>query len=126
MTARISLLGDIQLRRSFNEVFAENSHHNPWGNTPLYLTGREVTIGNLECTLTDSLETKYPNKTFNFQLDTKYAPILRKLTPKHLHLSQANNHSLDFGVPGLIDTMQMLDSLNITHSGAGMNLPQAQ
>lgn len=52
--------------------------------------------------------------------------MLRELTSQHLHVSQANNHSFDFGVPGLVDTMQMLENLEITHCGAGLNSEQAQ
>lgn len=38
----------------------------------------------------------------------------------------ANNHMLDWGVSGLIDTLNSLDRAGITHAGAGLNLSAAQ
>jgi poly-gamma-glutamate capsule biosynthesis protein CapA/YwtB (metallophosphatase superfamily) len=36
-------------------------------------------------------------------------------------VSLANNHAMDFGLPGLVETMQRLDKAGILHHGAGEN-----
>jgi poly-gamma-glutamate capsule biosynthesis protein CapA/YwtB (metallophosphatase superfamily) len=38
----------------------------------------------------------------------------------------ANNHMLDWGIPGLIDSLNTLDQARIKHAGAGRNLREAQ
>lgn len=38
----------------------------------------------------------------------------------------ANNHMLDWGIPGLIDSLNSLDQARIKHAGAGRNLREAQ
>jgi poly-gamma-glutamate synthesis protein (capsule biosynthesis protein) len=38
----------------------------------------------------------------------------------------ANNHSLDWGIPGLLETLDTLDNAKIKHAGAGRNLQEAQ
>jgi poly-gamma-glutamate synthesis protein (capsule biosynthesis protein) len=38
----------------------------------------------------------------------------------------ANNHTLDWGVPGLRETLDTLDKAKIKHAGAGRNLQEAQ
>jgi poly-gamma-glutamate synthesis protein (capsule biosynthesis protein) len=38
----------------------------------------------------------------------------------------ANNHILDWGIAGLLDTIEILDTMGIKHAGAGRNLREAQ
>lgn len=38
----------------------------------------------------------------------------------------ANNHMLDWGIAGLLDTIEILDKTGIKHTGAGRNLREAQ
>ena len=38
----------------------------------------------------------------------------------------ANNHTLDWGIPGLLETLDTLDNAKIKHAGAGRNLREAQ
>ena len=37
----------------------------------------------------------------------------------------ANNHTTDYGVEGMVETMRFLDSLNLVHAGAGMTAGEA-
>jgi poly-gamma-glutamate synthesis protein (capsule biosynthesis protein) len=41
-------------------------------------------------------------------------------------MSQANNHSLDNGVPGMLGTSALLDEAGIVHAGSGKNLLEAR
>jgi len=40
-------------------------------------------------------------------------------------ITTANNHSTDFGVEGMLETMGLLDSLNLTYAGTGMTAGEA-
>jgi poly-gamma-glutamate capsule biosynthesis protein CapA/YwtB (metallophosphatase superfamily) len=40
-------------------------------------------------------------------------------------ITTANNHSTDFGVEGMLETMRLLDSLNLVHAGSGMTAGEA-
>jgi len=40
-------------------------------------------------------------------------------------VSLANNHAMDFGLPGLLDTMEHLRAANVAFSGAGRNMTEA-
>ena len=37
----------------------------------------------------------------------------------------ANNHTGDYGIPGMVETMRNLERAGLVHSGAGMNLGRA-
>lgn len=57
-------------------------------------------------------------------LESTILPILKKLSLNILTL--ANNHILDYGIMGLIDTHNVLEKNNIVHVGTGENLYQAK
>lgn len=40
-------------------------------------------------------------------------------------VSIANNHSLDYGVPGYRETIEALDALGVAHAGGGMDIEEA-
>ena len=123
MTQRLHFVGDVMIGRSFNERFVEDPDFNIWGNTTSLFGEEDLLIGNLETTLT-TVETAWPDKAFNFKLDPAYAETL--LIPNFNYLSLANNHILDYQLPGMIETFQTLDDLNIPYGGAGLNLDQAK
>ncbi len=135
MSQRLHFVGDVMIGRSFNNRFAENPDFNPWGDTPTLLGNRrspvfsehleddDIVIGNLETTLTTA-ETPWPDKVFNFKLDPTYADTL--LIPNFTYLNLANNHILDYQLPGMLETFQTLDDLGIAYGGAGLNLDQAK
>ena len=58
-----------------------------------------------------------------------------KMSPDNIHCLTAagidccvlaNNHMLDWGIPGLLDTLEALDKAGINHAGAGCNLREAR
>lgn len=111
-------VGDIMVGRSFN--YLENlSKVIP--NTIKKLFQDGIVFGNLECSLTDSEQIYDPLKVFHFKLNTDKANILQPFSV----LSLANNHTLDYGLKGLNETMNTLDELKIAHVGAGNNIYEA-
>jgi poly-gamma-glutamate synthesis protein (capsule biosynthesis protein) len=41
-------------------------------------------------------------------------------------MTTANNHTMDFGEPGMLETNHLLDAAGIVHAGAGRNLAEAR
>jgi len=117
----LCLGGDCMIGRSFNDLFQYSLNFSIWGNLlPLLETEVDIFGVNLETTLTDS-DTPWIPKVFNYKLSPQYAD---KLYPVQ-YASISNNHILDYRLPGLIDTMNTLDNLNIAYAGAGINKQQA-
>jgi poly-gamma-glutamate capsule biosynthesis protein CapA/YwtB (metallophosphatase superfamily) len=119
----ISLAGDIMIGRSFNKILNQNPYFNIWGNTAKHTINSDFFGANLETTITNSI-TKFPNKVFNYKLHPKYSYVLKQNGLDYLNL--ANNHILDYKKKGLIDTIKVLDNLNIIHTGAGLTKNDAQ
>lgn len=121
-TIKIGLMGDVMLGRLVNEKISRTSYKYPWGNFIDLLHANDINIINLETTLTKSR--KAVAKTFNYKATPDKAKTLVEgnITVANL----ANNHILDFGEPGLKDTIAALDKARIAHVGAGKNISDAQ
>lgn len=76
----------------------------------------DLTIVNLESPVTER-GVEAENKTYVFKSSPKALPEMSKAGIDAVNL--ANNHSLDQGVEGLLDTMDHLDVNEILHVGAG-------
>lgn len=82
----------------------------------------DFNIANLECAITDE-EITPDDKEFTFALPSKYVQVVKDLKINMLTL--ANNHILDFGEKGLLNTIKVLDDNGIIHIGAGKNIREA-
>lgn len=99
----------------------------PWGDLSIVLRvdNPDAIILNLETALTAREPGEPWNKGINYRAHPSRALFLNML-PDPIVASLANNHVLDWGIEGLIDTLQALDQHNILHVGAGRNLHEAQ
>ncbi len=118
-TITISAVGDLTLAAdrgapsgvSFNDVFEEQG-----GNTAYFFQNvagifshDDLTIGNLECALSD--QGTRADKSFAFRGDPSYVQILTDGSFEAVNL--ANNHSADYGQEALSDTVANLDAAGI-------------
>jgi len=110
------------LGRLVNEIISKTSYEYPWGNLLSLLHSTDLNIVNLETTLTKSSLTV--PKVFNFKALPDRIEVLKKARIDAVNL--ANNHILDFGEQGMIDTIEQLDLAQIAHVGAGQGLQAAQ
>jgi poly-gamma-glutamate synthesis protein (capsule biosynthesis protein) len=84
----------------------------------------DAVIANLECPITtDSEKWKHGWKMFHFRAAPAAVGILQCANVRFVSL--ANNHILDFGAGGLIDTLKALDTAGVHHAGAGRNADEA-
>lgn len=119
---RIGLAGDTMLGRLVNTTISERGYSYPWGNILPLLKDTDLNVINLETTITTS--TDIVLKTFNFKADPDKVQTLQV---GNIHaVNIANNHILDFGQSGLIETIRTLDHAGIAHVGAGINIQEAK
>jgi hypothetical protein len=82
----------------------------------------DLFLVNLECPFTDSAD-KLP-KNFNFRARPELVNTL--LAGGVDVVSLANNHMMDYGPQGLVDTLMTLEQAKIPHFGAGRTLAEAR
>lgn len=83
----------------------------------------EVKIINLETTITRS-DTPWQDKEVHYKMSPENTACLT--VPRIDCCVLANNHMLDWGIPGLLETLKSLEKAGIKHAGAGHNLREAQ
>ena len=111
----IGLMGDVMLGRLVDEAIPSVGYVYPWGDLLDVLRSTDLNVANLETTLTTSGEAMA--KVFTFKAAPDRVQALREARIDVCNL--ANNHSLDFGGAGLMETIEVLDSVGIERVGAG-------
>jgi poly-gamma-glutamate capsule biosynthesis protein CapA/YwtB (metallophosphatase superfamily) len=97
----------------------------PWGDA-LDLLGYvncDARIINLETSITTS-DDYVPGKGVHYRMNPANAQALAPVRPDVCVL--ANNHVLDFGRRGLLETLDVLSAAELTSAGAGSSLREAQ
>ncbi|MGZ3837484.1 MAG: CapA family protein [Flavisolibacter sp.] len=117
----LHFMGDIMIGRNVDSVITEKGYAYPWGNTLSRLLDGDINIINLETTLTNSRDKVA--KVFNFKAGPDRIQTLLKGHITVVNL--ANNHILDYGEKGLLETLSQLDAYDILHTGAGSNEEEA-
>ena len=78
----------------------------------------DVNVANLECAYTDR-GTPHPTKSVVFRSSPENIAGIEYAGVDLVTLG--NNHIVDYGEEGMLQTIHLLDSLGIEHSGAGVN-----
>lgn len=117
-TLTIALVGDIMPGTTYpKKRLPENGGRLLFKDACDLLKTADIAAGNLEGALCDTGKTekeKYAN-AFAFRIPTSYGKLLSDAG--FAFLSLANNHSLDFGMPGMRSTEHVLDSCGIAYAG---------
>ncbi len=116
----ITVTGDVMFGRKMPAVLSLDSSpfryvNNVTGNTDILLINTEnpfTTSGN-------AVKPDVPLKA-----NPKYIPLLNA-TSGMVISANANNHVFDYGISGMRDSIENLDSYGITHIGAGENKQEA-
>ena len=82
-----------------------------------------VKVINLETAITRS-DTHWRSKDVHYKMSPENIGCLTSAGIDCCVL--ANNHMLDWGIPGLLETLKALDNAGIKHAGAGLNHREAQ
>ena len=117
----LDAVGDIMLGRTVGATIAARGPRYPFEAVAPLLAGADIRLGNLELPLTERGQQAQKDYTFR-------APpsVVAGLTSAGFNvLTLANNHVLDYGAEGLLDTLAALDRAGIAHPGAGRNRAEA-
>jgi poly-gamma-glutamate synthesis protein (capsule biosynthesis protein) len=121
--AEIAFIGDLMLARKVSAALRDG--RNPeafFGDVRPRLLAADAVVCNLECALTDRTK-RHVLKAFHFLADPRTTAILTAGNVRCVAL--ANNHSLDAGPGGLLDTLRHLDDAGVAYAGAGEDLRAA-
>ena len=120
---RVTLMavGDIMLGRTIGDLILEEGYHAPFAFTAETLSIADITIGNLECPISNQGEAAQKNYVFRAPLEAAKSLSFAGFDI----LSLGNNHILDYGSDALADTLSALKTENIVPVGAGLNENQA-
>lgn len=115
---RLLLGGDAMLGRGVDEAIARHGIDRPLAGLRTFLAGADLFAVNLECAIT-AADTWYrgPAKAFYFRARPPAAELLHRAGVGLCTL--ANNHALDAGPEGLLDTLRLLRAQGIASAGAG-------
>jgi poly-gamma-glutamate capsule biosynthesis protein CapA/YwtB (metallophosphatase superfamily) len=120
MEPTIGLLGDVMLGRGVAEHLAEVPPEEVWSPELRELCWAcDLMICNLECCISERGEptSRVPGKPFFFRAPPVATESLRAVGIAGVGL--ANNHALDYEVPALLDTLELLKRAGIPAAGAG-------
>jgi poly-gamma-glutamate synthesis protein (capsule biosynthesis protein) len=118
----VAAVGDLLFDSAPKRLIQAEGGKAPFTKTASRLKGADVTVGNLECPLSNR-GTPVPNKTFTFQGDPRAVQGL-KYAGFDL-LSLANNHARDYGGKALSDTFSLLRENGLPYAGAGKDRASA-
>jgi poly-gamma-glutamate capsule biosynthesis protein CapA/YwtB (metallophosphatase superfamily) len=121
---RLSAVGDVMLGRDVGAHYATTPGDFAMPDVAAFLAGSDIVIANLE---TPVAAGGTPEPTQDPQVTFRAAPaalqVLKGLGVNVVALG--NNHALDYGEEGLIETMANLDAAGIRRVGAGRNYEEA-
>ena len=119
---KVILTGDILLDRGVRRVIERHGVDHLFSDgIDSVFRAAQIVVGNLECPATKIESPVF--KRFIFRGEPEWLNALRQHGFTHLNL--ANNHSIDQGRKGLIDTRENIIKAGMTPIGAGENMKEA-
>ncbi len=119
----IQAIGDIAFTPHVDEFLLPNGNDYPFIGLRTQLRSANFTIGNLEGPIAEG-GIPYQGKQFVFRMRPSVAAILKHAGVELVSLG--NNHTLDQGPSGLLETIQHLKAAGVDYAGAGENLDEAR
>ncbi|MDB5054156.1 MAG: hypothetical protein JWM44_2206 [Bacilli bacterium] len=120
-SVQMAFVGDVLLASGVETLMKQNGYDYPYKDVKNYLQQPDLTIANLETPVTDrGTEQK---KEYIYRSSPLALPALAAAGVDLVNL--ANNHVMDYGEQGLLDTMEYLDRTGIKHIGAGHDANEA-
>ena len=121
-TLTVVLTGDILLDRGVRKAIERHGVDHLFSDgVDSVFHAAQVVVGNLECPATEIEAPVF--KKFIFRAEPSWLEALQRHGITHLNL--ANNHSIDQGRQGLIDTKENILVAGMVPIGAGTNMAEA-
>ncbi|MGG1664014.1 CapA family protein [Brevibacillus sp. NRS-1366] len=118
---KVAFVGDIIMDKSVGGQISRNGVDYPFQKTADFLKRADLTIGNLETSVSTRGKPEKKEFTYRSKPETLKGLVHAGFDVVNL----ANNHSLDYGMEALFDTMHHLDQEKIGYVGAGKNEEEA-
>jgi poly-gamma-glutamate capsule biosynthesis protein CapA/YwtB (metallophosphatase superfamily) len=118
---KLSFVGDVLLASRVEDEMKKFGYDYPYSAVKDYLQKADYTVANLESPFTTRGEAQV--KQYAFRSSPLAIPALVQSGIDMVNL--ANNHILDYGEVGLLDTMKELDKAGIRRIGAGADADEA-
>lgn len=116
----ITFAGDFSPCRDYEDIVIREGSK-VLGEAQSIILGSDISFVNLECPLTTS-SSKLHKTGPNLKAHPKCVNALKDFTV----IGLANNHILDYGEKGLVDTLEACEQYGLPTVGAGLNLEQAR
>jgi poly-gamma-glutamate synthesis protein (capsule biosynthesis protein) len=120
---KVSLAGDLFLTRGMQDKIKEYGMDYPYQKVRKVFLDSDISFANLECPLTKSNKSTIKSKKYIFKEDPLNAFAIKRAGINVLGI--ANNHTMDYGPQGLIDTMNALNDAGILYTGGGVSKEEA-
>ncbi|SEA99985.1 poly-gamma-glutamate synthesis protein (capsule biosynthesis protein) [Thalassobacillus cyri] len=117
----LTFTGDVLFAWSLEQTVAEKGYEYPFQHVKEYFLQDDFTFVNFETPATER-GTK-EDKIYNFRTHPDAMDALANVGVDGVAL--ANNHTLDFGIDGLLDTLHFADEAGLAAIGGGANESQA-
>jgi poly-gamma-glutamate capsule biosynthesis protein CapA/YwtB (metallophosphatase superfamily) len=121
-TVRLAFVGDVMLGANVDKLLKQYGYGYPYVHISSILKEADIAAGNLENPITDRGEAAI-DKSFVFRTSPDAVPEMVNSGFDVFNL--ANNHTLDYGLVGLQDTIRLLTEAGLHGVGAGMNEEEA-
>lgn len=127
---KITFTGDVSPTRFLKRIADQNGHGVFYNDVKKIWQDSDISIINLESVVVEDEQSveNYPelsDREGAILLDTTKADI-KAISDSGINLvGFANNHSRDFGIKGMIDTMQAIDETGMNRVGVGYNQNEA-
>jgi gamma-polyglutamate biosynthesis protein CapA len=119
-----TMVGDMMFGRHVEKVSSKYGEEALFQYVKPYLESSDYVTGNFENPVT--LQDDYPKADKYIHLSTKAQSVTALKNLNFSVLNFANNHAMDFGEQGLIDTLQTFEDHHLDVVGAGRNLEEAK
>ncbi|TCZ74257.1 CapA family protein [Paenibacillus albiflavus] len=117
----MTFVGDVMMSDKVEGILKKEGYDYPYTYVRKYFEQADFSIANLETPVTSN-GTKQ-DKLYSYQSSPEALPPLAAAGIDLVNL--ANNHSMDRGPDGLLDTLKHLDEAGIKHIGAGHDIDEA-
>lgn len=125
---RISFTGDIMCEHTrLNEYLIEQNGKDIYDFDPIFMDCKELfskssyVVGNLETPIAGE-KLRYSYRSCQFNTPDTFVGALKKCGIDML--TTANNHALDRGIEGLINTIDAIETYGLDHTGTSRNLEE--
>ncbi|MEF3307424.1 CapA family protein [Paenibacillus sp. GYB004] len=118
---QLTFVGDVIFADNVEATLKRNGYDYPYKNVQSYLEKADLTIANLETPITERGTAQI--KQYAYRSTPAALPAFKQAGIDLVNL--ANNHILDYGTTGLLDTFSHLDKNGIRWFGAGRNVTEA-